>query len=281
MSLISSLQLNLIIPKSIETALFVINIILINNKNKGTAWKDRPQFHKSFLLGMMAWTIYIFLDIFIYTCAGLSMDETTPFGIYQGYDSNFPSLFAVNILRDIAFIASLIMSWNYLIASFALRFDEEKVKAVFTKNKLVLSLMITITIVIAAGDIIQVSVSETGISVSGIFNGFAGVSIALNVIIYVISALMLFRTLMVVISEDPSKQFKNRIRFFMWGVIFMGFGHIYWLILGLISIFSPSVLTLPILFYFFLGHSFWTISPVLIYLGFGKRKKTDVNKEEN
>jgi len=279
-SLISNLQLTLIIPKSIETALFVINIILINNKNKETAWKDRPQFHKSFLLGMIAWTIYILLDIFIYTLAGLSMDETTSFGTYQGYDSNFPSLFVVNILRDIAFVASLIMSWSYLIAAFALLYDEERVKAVFTNNKIVLSIMITITIVIAAGDIIQVSVSESGISVSGVFNGFAGFSIALNVIIYIISALMLFRTLSVVSSDDPSKSFKRRIRFFMWGVIFMGFGHIYWLILGLISIFSPSLLTLPILVYYFLGHGLWTISPVLIYLGFGKGKKTNVDKEE-
>jgi len=280
-SLISSLQLTLIIPKSIETVLFVINIILINNKNKETAWKDRPQFHKSFLLGMIAWTVYILLDIFIYTLAGLSMDETTPFGIYQGYDSNFPSLFAVNVLRDIAFVASLIMSWSYLIAAFALLYDEERVKAVFTNNKIVLSIMITITIVIAAGDIIQVSVSESGIRVSGVFNGFAGFSIALNVIIYIISALMLFRTLSVVSSDDPSKSFKKRIRFFMWGVIFMGFGHIYWLILGLISIFSPSLLTLPILVYYFLGHSLWTISPVLIYLGFGKGKKTNVDIEVN
>ena len=280
MSLISNLQLTLIIPKSIETALFVINIILINNKNKETAWKDRPQFHKSFLLGMIAWTIYILLDIFIYTLAGLSMGETTPFGTYQGYDSNFPSLIAVNVLRDIAFVASLIMSWSYLIAAFALLYDEERVKAVFTNNKIVLSIMITITIVIAAGDIIQVSVSESGISVSGVFNGFAGFSIALNVIIYIISALMLFRTLSVVSSDDPSKSFKRRIRFFMWGVIFMGFGHIYWLVLGLISIFSPSLLTLPILVYYFLGHGLWTISPVLIYLGFGKGKKTNVDIEE-
>ncbi len=281
MSLISSLQLTLIIPKLIETALFVINILLINKKNKGIAWKNRPQFHKSFLLGMMAWTIYIFLDIFIYTCAGLSMDETTPFGTYQGYNSTFPSLFAVNILRDIGFVGSLIMSWSYLIAAFALLYDEEKVKSVFTNNKITLSIMITITIIITAGDFIQVSVSEAGISVSGIFNGFAGFSIGLNVIIYIISALMLFRTLSTVSSDDPSKYFKRRIRFFMWGVIFMGFGHIYWLILGLISIFSPSLLTLPILFYYFLGHSLWTISPVLIYLGFGKGKKTIVDKEGN
>jgi hypothetical protein len=275
--LISSLQLTLIIPKAIETALFVINIYLINKKNKGIAWKDRPQFHKSFLLGMVAWTIFILADIFIYTLAGLSMDEFTPFGTYQGYDPNFPSLFGVNILRDIAFVASLIMCWSYLIAAFSLRFDEERVKSVFTNNKVVLSLMIVITIVIAAGDIIKVSVSETGISVSGVFNGFAGFSIGLNVLLYVISALMLFRTISVVTSDDPSKLFKRRIKFFMWGVIFMGIGHIYWLVLGLISIFSPSMLILPKLFYFFLGHSFWTISPALIYLGFGKGYKAEEN----
>jgi hypothetical protein len=170
------------------------------------------------------------------------------------------------------------MSWSYLIAAFALLYDEEKVKSVFTNNKIVLSLMITITFVIAAGDIIKVSISETGISVSGVFNGFAGVSIALNVLIYVISAIMLFRILNTVSTDDPSKYFKKRIKFFMWGVIFMGFGHIYWLILGLISIYSPSLLILPTLFYFFLGHSLWTISPVLIYLGFGKGKKTNVDK---
>lgn len=278
MALISSLELFLIIPKLIETALFVINIVLINNKYKGIAWKDRPQFHRSFLMGMIAWTIYIFLDIFIYTCAGLSMDENTPFGTYQGYDFDFPSLFGVNILRDIAFGASSIMSWNYIIAAFALRYDEEKVKAVFTNNIVVLFLMCVITMIITGGDIVQVSVSEAGISVSGIFNGFAGFSIAFNIIIYVISTLMLLFTLSELIRDDPSKNFKKKIRFFIWGIIFMGIGHIYWLILGLFTIFSPSVLNLPVLFYFFLGHIFWMISPVLIYLGFGKGKKNTVDK---
>ena len=169
------------------------------------------------------------------------------------------------------------MCWSYLIAAFSLRFDEERVKSVFTNNKVVLSLMIVITIVIAAGDSIKVSVSEAGISVSGVFNGFAGFSVGLNVLLYVVSALMLYRTISVVTSDDPSKLFKKRIRFFMWGVIFMGIGHIYWLVLGLISIFSPSMLFLPVLFYFFLGHSFWTISPVLIYLGFGKGYKAEEN----
>ena len=38
--------------------------------------------------------------------------------------------------------------------------------------------------------------------------------------------------------------------------------------------FLPSVLNLPLVLYFFIGHSFWIISPVLIYLGFGKAKKS-------
>jgi hypothetical protein len=273
--LISSLELVLILPKAIETALFILNIWLINKKNKGTAWKDRAQFHKSFLFGMISWTIYIFLDLLIYICAGLSMDATTPYGTYQGYDTNFPSLVIVNILRDISFVASIVVSWNYLIAAFALLFDEEKVKSVFTKNAITIFLMIALTIIIAGGDIIQISLSAEGINVSGIFNGFAGLSIALNVLIYVISAILLFRTLSVITSEDPSKIFKKKIKFFMWGVLFMGFGHIYWLILGLISLFAPNILILPILFYYFLGHSFWTISPVLIYLGFGKAQKPE------
>jgi hypothetical protein len=283
-ALVSRLQMILIIPKLIETALFAINIFLINKKNKHINWKDRPQFHRSFLMGMMAWTIYILLDIFIYTCAGLSMDDTTPFGTYQGYDPNYPSLNGVNILRDIAFGASAIMSWNYLIAAFALRYDEENIEAVFTKNFITIFLMAMITLIITVGDVVQVTVSESGISVGGIFNGFAGLSIALNVIIYIICALLLYITLREVSREDPSKDFKKRIRFFMWGIIFMGIGHIYWVIIGLIQSLNPSILALPEMLYFFLGHSFWIISPVLIYFGFGKGKKTaneeDLEKEE-
>ncbi len=274
MPLVSSLELALIIPKSIEILLFILNIYFINKKNRDTAWKDRPQFHRSFLMGMMAWTVYIFLDIFIYTCAGLSMNESTPVGTYQGYTSGYVSVTAVNILRDIGFVGSVIMSWNYLIAGFALRYDEEKVKAVFTKNKLILFLMGAITIIITAGDLIQVSVSENDIDVSGVFNGFAGFTIGLNVFIYLTTAVMLYLTLKSITKDDPSKDLKKRIGYFLWGVICMGFGHLYWLILGLIAIYAPASLgVLPILFYYYLGHAFWTISPVLIYFGFARAKK--------
>ncbi|UYP45874.1 hypothetical protein NEF87_002159 [Candidatus Lokiarchaeum ossiferum] len=281
MPLISNLELTLIIPKSIEAALFIMNIYLINKKNKQTAWKDRSQFHKSLLIGMFAWVLYITLDMVIYTCAGLSMDETTPMGIYQGYDFNYQSLFWVNILRDIAFGASTVMNWNFLIAAFALRYDEERVKAVFTNNAIVIILMGAITIIISAGDIIQILISSIGIDVSGIFNGFAGFSIALNVIIYLISALMLYLTLKDIAIEDPSKDFKKRITFFMWGIIFLGIGHIYWVILGVITLISPMILVLPTLFYYILGHLFWIISPVFIFYGFGKVKKTSITVEEN
>lgn len=279
--LISSLELILIIPKTVEAVLFILNIYLISKKNKDTAWKDRSQFHKSLLVGMIAWTLYILLDIIIFSCAGLSMDENTPFDLYQGYDSDYPSLFLVNVLRDIAFGASTVMNWNFLIAAFALRYEEERVKAVFTNNAIVLVLMGGITIIISAGDIIQVLVSELGIDVSGIFNGFAGFSIGMNVIIYLISALILFLTLKDVSSNDPSENFRKRIKFFMWGIIFIGFGHIYWVILGLITLYFPTFLILPTLFYYFLGHIFWIISPILIYYGFGKGTKPTLIVKDN
>lgn len=279
MALISKLELLLILPKVIETALFSINSFLINKKYRGIPWKERPQFHRSFLIGMLAWSFYIFLDIFIYTCAGVSMSSTTPNGIYQGYNSQFPSLFFVNILRDIAFASSLLMSWNYLFATFALRFDEEKVKAIFTQNLITLFLMIVLTLIITMGDIIQVSVNNGEILVSGVFNGFAGVSIILNVSIYVLNGLLLFITLRDITREDPSLEFQRKIRFFMLGIVSMGLGHIYWLVLGLLSpILSLNSLFSQFLVYF-LGHLFWIISPIFIYLGFGKSPQTPEKEE--
>jgi hypothetical protein len=91
--------------------------------------------------------------------------------------------------------------------------------------------------------------------------------------IYLSCAILLFKTLQSLTSEEPSKEFKKRIIFFMWGVLFMGFGHIYWLVLGLIAMYSPGVLILPSYIYYFIGHGLWTISPVLIYFGFAKGSK--------
>jgi hypothetical protein len=271
MALVEVLQLILIIPKGIQSLLFLLNIILINKKYSSTQWKERPQFHKLFLMGLIGWFIYIALDILIYTVAGISMTELTPIGNYAGYLLEYPSLLIVNILRDIAFLGSMIMSWCYLIAAFALRFEEEKIKEAFTSNKIVLTIMIVISIIIIAGDIIQVSVEDTGITVSGIFNGFAGFAIILNVSVYVFSAILLYATLRSVAKDDPSKSFRRRITFFMWGVIFMGLGHIWWITLGIISIVNPKLLIFPLLMYFFIGHGFWIASPILIYFGFARK----------
>lgn len=274
MAVFHNLQIALIIPKLFQTILFIFNIFLINKKYRKTPWKERPSFHKFFLVGMMGWTVYIFLDIFIYTLAGLSMDPTTQHGSYQGYDTNYPSLFFVNVLRDIGFIASLIMSWCYLLAAFSLRYDEERLMSVFTRNILTLITMAIITLVIAGGDFIQITISDTGASVSGVFNEFGAVAIFLNVLIFVLSAIWLFLTLKSVTNKETSQAFKNRIRFFMWGVLFMGFGHIYWLLLGLLASFYPTFLLLPELVYYIVGHAFWTISPIFIYMGFGRNKYT-------
>jgi len=276
MTLYDNLQFLLLIPKSIETVLFIIIIFLINKKNKGISWKDRPQFHKLFLTGMIGWFVYIFLDMIIYVFAPFSMDISTPSGLYTGYSLVYPSLFAVNILRDIGFVGSMVMYWAYLIASFNLRYDEEKTKSIFS-NKLIIAIMVIVSVIVTAGDAIGVTVTAGSPSVSGVFNGFAGFSIFLNVSIYLSCAILLFKTLQSLTSEEPSKEFKKRIIFFMWGVLFMGFGHIYWLVLGLLAMYSPGVLILASLdmgyIYYFIGHGLWTISPVLIYFGFAKGSK--------
>jgi hypothetical protein len=271
------LQLILVIPKSIQAFLFIVNLILLNKKFQNTPWSNRPQLHKLILIGIFGWIIYITLDIFIYIFAAVSFEGVPPPAFFEGYTKDYPSLLIVNILRDVGFLGALTISWMYLMASFSLRFGERRTREIFQQNKLVILAINLISSIIVIGDRIGVSITENGPKVKAVYNGFSGTSILLTVVIYFTSAVLLSQTFKRISNGDESGNLKKRLTYLSIGIMNMGFGHIYWFILGQIAMFNPALFSNfnHVIFLYVFGHLIWMLSPIFIYLGLSKYQFDD------
>lgn len=270
MSLIQPLQLFLIVPKSIESLFFLINIILISKKFSNLPWKNRPFLYRMFVSGLISWYIYITLDIFIYIFAAYSFETYSPAGqtiIYVGYDLQHPSLLIVNIIRDFAITGAIFMNWQYFIASYSILKGEAKSKHVIL-NKKIKSIIITIVLLLVYFDRIQVKITDKSLSVNAEWNNASGISLFITIATYIFSAIFLSRTLKSATIDETSTIFRKHIRYLRAGILIMTFGHLYWWILGNLSIYYPTFIGAfnPIVLYYF-GHGLWTLSPIFIYLG--------------
>jgi hypothetical protein len=274
--LISPLQIALIIPKSIQATLFLIAIFFLNRRYPGINMRKRPQLHQFLICGLILWFTYIFLDIFIYTIAGLSFEANLP-GVtttYVGYTIEYPSLFVANILRDIGFIGAIGLGWIYLYAALLIQMGERKFEEKIFRNRLLNLLILSSIVIIVINDRMFVKISGDSINVSAVFNGISGFAILLTIITYAIGAFLLANTLRISIKEEKSPQFRKQIRSLILGMVFMGLGHSYWLILGQIASVNPQILgLLPILVWYYIGHGFWSASAVFIVIGFRNIKK--------
>lgn len=242
-------------------------------RGKG-GWKDIPLVEKFLFGGTFGFFIYIFLDLFIYLFAPISMELALE-GVYKGYSLQYTSLFLVNILRDIAAIAALGQLWSYLLASLTILLGESR-SLKLSKNKLFLLLISTISIFIAVNDQIKVTIKDTRPVVQADFSGIGLFVSNLYVYIYLFSEILLFislrrekRSLYI-----KSKHMKKHIKSMIIGIFLMGGGYFYWVSLGS----SPSLFP-PFFFennlYFYIGHAIWTISPIFIY--FGLRKPIEIS----
>jgi len=94
----------------------------------------------------------------------------------------------------------------------------------------------------------------------------SAISMLLIIVLLLISSTIFFRTVNKLESKDEI--FKKRTRQIGWGVLVMGLGGVYWLIIGIYR--SLPGVDLPyyiIIALIFLGHFIWMLSPILIYLG--------------
>jgi PAS domain S-box-containing protein len=255
-------------------------------KFRGKGWKDIPLVEKFLFGGTFSFFIYIFLDLFIYLLAPISM-EMAPLGLYKIYNDQFTlyniqytSLFLVNLLRDIATLGAMVQLWSYFLASLTILLGESR-SLKLSKNILFLLLISTISIFIAFNDTITVTIiafndTITGPVVKADFSGIGLFVMYLYVSIYFFSVVMLFLSLRREkrVLNINSNQMKIHVKSLILGIFLMGLGYFYWIVLS-----SPMV-KIPSFFfennlYFYVGHSIWTISPIFIY--FGLRKPIEIS----
>ena len=269
MSRTDPIQILLALPKGIEAVLFFVIISLMIRDYKETPFKERPQLHQLLLIGLSGWFVYITLDIIIYIVAPVSFPFSAADGIYTGYPSQYPSLLIANILRDIAFVGACLIAWCYFIAAFNIYHGTLKTSEIFFKKKHYLSLMMGISILIVVMDQVSVKIVDHQTQVKAVWTGVSGFFIFLNITIYIFSSILISKALNVAKHGSPSPEFRRKTTYLARGILFMGFGHTYWLIMGLWASQDPAIFTsiANVFIMQLIGHFLWLMSPVLIYLG--------------
>lgn len=277
------LQLYLIIPKGLEAILyFLILIYMIRRANNTKHIQKHPsQLNILFLAGIAGWFIYIFLDVIIYVIAPLSITESYSNQVYSGYQLDIPSLFIANILRDFALLGALIMAWSYLIASFNIRYGQKKTSSIFFQKWYVLLIMVLLSIVAIIGDGIQVNKTAYEVHVNAIWTQFASLGLYLTILLFTLATIVLVSSFRYAIRENESLILVKKIRFLSWGIIVFTIGNYYWFITGYLEeVFQQYIreTVLRVILHYF-GHLIWTISPILILIGFRLSESTD-SKED-
>jgi PAS domain S-box-containing protein len=277
---IEPLQYYLVIPKAIESVLFLVNVILGYRIYHNNAWKERPLFHRLLIVGMAGWFIYITLDIFIYLLAPVSMEGVKPAREFRGYPMDYPSLFYMNILRDMAMAGAIVTLWCYFFAALNARYGEVKITNFMRKHPILTIIISVFSILIIVTDTIVVNVKDTGVQVNAAFTGLSGIFLFLTIIMYLIAAVVLLLTLRKTGTtenqENPQKLDEKKIApkkrshlSLGIGILLMSVGNAYWVLLGIIQSMGTNLFTSPLerLYTHFLGHIIWAISPIFIYYG--------------
>ncbi len=262
----------IIIPKTINLLTFLLISIKLIKKYKQIAIEQRYVLNRVFITGFLAWILYILLDMILYPLASLSFmnQGIEQMNLLVYYPEQYPSLLYANILRDIALGAAFIMAYAYLFGALILRKGELWVEEKVLKKTWLLILILFLTLFLIANDTIGVKVVDGDIIVEAVWNGAAGISILLTIIIYALSSLVMASVILKI--EYNERDLKREFSKIAIGMMMMGLGSIYWFIFGYIREvlhFSQII----VLIGYFVGHLIWMSSPILIYRGLSKMWK--------
>jgi hypothetical protein len=271
--MIESDQLALIPAKLIELAFYLAVLFALNRRNKSTPFFKRNALHQFFLIGVLGWIIYIFLDSIIYVIAPLSLSEGLPAEtVFFGY-SEYPSLLWANILRDFGMLGGIIMALCYCAAAvkifngtniFTTVFESTVRKALVFIFVIVVVLLDVVTVTYITPDAIHVS---SGMGIQAIQN--FPISSILIILIFSLSAFLMIRQLINIRRTDMEPEYKNRARKLGFGIITFTVGLYYWILTSVVFLFLPSLASFSLFFLYF-GHAIWTFSAILLFLAFRK-----------
>ncbi len=248
--------------------------LLLLKKSKTTRQIEHhpSQLNSLFLVGMLGWFIYIFLDSIIYVIAPFSIQPGFESGVYSGYSLDVPSLFIANILRDFAMLGALVLAWSYFIASFNIRYGQQKTAKIFFKNGYIISIMAVLSILSIIGDRIQVRYDaiENVVKVNAVWSGLASFGTLLTIFLLAVGSILLIWALRVVMKEDHSPKFKRKIMYLSLGIIIFSLGNYYWFLSGYLGVIFIQFFTAAVtrLILHSIGHFIWMISALLILIGF-------------
>ena len=281
--LVENLHVALIPAKIIEVCLFILVILLINQKFKGTPVKKRPLLHQLFFYAMIGWTLYIFLDIFIFVFAAYSFEGYAPAGetlLYSGYDADYPSLFWMNIFRDFAMAGLITQVFLYLLVPSCIERGEQKTREVYlSKGRWLIPLILILVVV--ANDQIVVMIYGNHIRVDTDWNGIALFSLLFVIGTYLGVSFRIHKTLSKTAENQPSKAYKTQVKRLSFGIFVMGLGYIYMLMMGMIDEIFPVWGNSNKIWLGWIGHMIWASSPLFIYFGFKAQETGDFVEDTN
>ncbi len=237
--------------------------------------RGNPSLPNSFYLSrtisnaFFAWAVYVSFDIPIYLFAALSFDPTVPITVV-GYELAYPSLLVANIFRDIGMTFGQLNFILILCATYQIRHGEAAFKKNITRNPIFILIVSVYLTISGIFDGIQVKITST-VGVSAVFSGMSLIIICTMITAYFYSAIKFKRALFEGI-EEAERPLKRRLVVLSLGILLLGIGHAYWLILGILRFIPGLVLFLganaSILS--MVGHLIWACSPIVIFFSLRK-----------
>ncbi len=270
-SLIPPLQILIAPIKAVEIMSFLL-IAIIVKKRGGKPLRDQFYLNRTMFYGFIAWTVYIAVDLVIYLFAAQSFNLAvlTPTSGVSGYDLAYPSLLIANILRDIGMAGGVLNALIIFSAAYQIRYGRARFQKKVSRNPLTLVIIGVFTVSTIMFDQIKVTIKPTGVSISATFADLALIFLSVLICIYIYGAIT-FRTSIFQGIKEVDERLKNRLQFLSIGVLLMGIGHIYWVIMGVLAGINPIFGSLE---FKILGHLIWVISPLLMYVALRSNMET-------
>ena len=264
------LQLILIIPKSIEIAIFTILVVLLWKRLMAKPPEQRYILNKLFIFSFICWAIYMLCDVILYNLAAVPFldvagDVASEQTAISGYPSDYPEIAVSQVLRDIAMVSGFLMTYAYLASALVIKNGEMWTREHLFKKHILTVIFAILVIVLVSGD--QIGVHKVGDEVWvkekwGTIQG--ALSLLIIVVFLVVSALLFFLTVSKMGESDPA--FRKRTMMIGLGILVMALGGIFWMVIGISNSISPYTNETQVVFQF-IGHGIWTLSPILIFNG--------------
>jgi hypothetical protein len=261
------LQLFLLIPRIIETALFITVVLHVNKQFALTPFRQRPFVHRLFMQGLIGWTIYIFLDIFIYTYAAASFDPGVSMRVV-GYDINYPSLFFFNIMRDIAFAGLMLECWSYIFVPIAIYKGERKAHEIWNKKPVKFFIVVYSLFLVYNEKLVVLIEANRSVIITEDYEGIGALSLLSATLLFLIAAILMYYVMKKIAEGDTSPELQKKFNYFIWGFALMACGYIWAIFWNSMYVILP-VLSEPIYYLplSYVIHGFWMSSPIMINQG--------------